>query len=378
MITQDQVDRILRLDGNGLPLVSLYIPAEPDRTGRRAFLTRVASLLDRIQPLAEDHSLEHAARLSLRDDIAKIGKSLEEEPHRPGAVAVFSCSGNGVYEQVWLPRSTRERVVVDADPYVRPMLGVLDEYYRTCAVVVDKGTGQVWEHYIDEARELETIRDRTLRKPNYAAGFAEDRVRNKADELSKRHYRRLIGELKQLFGTGRFHVLVVGGHSFEVPAFIDFLPRELRERLIGSFTVDRETATSADIKQKVQELVSDHAHQEQRQLVAEILEAKAARRPCAVGLDETLWAGSVAAIRTLAVDEGAAAPGVVCDRDGLLARSGETCPLCGEPLREVPDIIDELTQTVIDDGGDVRHIEPETELRAHRTGALLRFELPPQ
>lgn len=378
MITQDQVDRILRLDGNGLPLVSLYIPAEPDRTGRRAFLTRLASLLDRIRPLAEDRSLEHAARLSLRDDIAKIGKSLEEEPHRPGAVAVFSCSGNGVYEQVWLPRSTRERIVVDADPYVRPMLGVLDEYYRTCAVIVDKGTGQVWEHYIDEALELETIRDRTLRKPNYAAGLAEERVRDKADELSKRHYRRLIGELKQLFGTGRFDLLVVGGHSYEVPVFIEFLPRELRDRLIGSFTVDRETATPADIKQKVQELVSDHAHQEQRQLVGEILEARAARRPCAVGLDETLWAASLAAIRTLAVDEEAVAPGVVCIRDGLLARSGKTCPLCGEPLREVPDIIDELTETVIDDGGEVRHIEPETELRAHQAGALLRFELPPQ
>ncbi|WP_326649615.1 MULTISPECIES: hypothetical protein [unclassified Streptomyces] len=378
MITQDQVDRILRLDGNGLPLVSLYVPAEPDRTGRRAFLTRVASLLDRIRPLAEDRTLEHAARLSLRDDIAKIEKTLEEEPHRSGAVAVFSCSGNGVYEQVWLPRSTRERIVVDADPYVRPMLGVLDEYYRTCAVIVDKGTGQVWEHYIDQARELETIRDRTLRKPNYAAGLAEDRVRNKADELSKRHYRRLIGELKQLFGTGSFDLLVVGGHPYEVPVFIEFLPRELRDRLIGSFTVDRGTATPADIKQKVQELVSDHAQQEQRQLVGEILEARAARRPCAVGLDETLWAASLAAIRTLAVDEEAVAPGVVCDRDGLLARSGKTCPLCGEPLREVPDIIDALTETVKDDGGEVRHIEPETELRAHQVGALLRFEPPPE
>ncbi|MGY5046898.1 hypothetical protein ACWDE0_14830 [Streptomyces sp. 900105755] len=65
------------------------------------------------------------------------------------------------------------------------------------------------------------------------------------------------------------------------------------------------------------------------------------------------------------------------DRDGLLALSGKTCPLCGEPLREVPDIIDELTESAIDDGAEVRHIEPETELRTHQAGALLRFELPP-
>ncbi|MGW7489651.1 baeRF10 domain-containing protein [Streptomyces sp. NPDC054786] len=378
MITQEQIERIFRVNGNGHPWVSLYVPVEPDRTGRRAFMTRVASLLDRIRPLAEDSSLERDARLSLREDIAKIEKSLGEEPRKPGAVAVFCNSAIGVYEEVWLPRSTRERIVVDADPYVRPMLGVLDEYYRTCAVIVDKGTGQVWEYYLDQVRELEELRDRTLRKPNYAAGLAEDRVRNKADELSKRHYRRLIGELKQLFGKGGFDLLVIGGHPHEVPTFVEFLPRELRERLVGSFTIDRETATPADIRQKVQELVSEHAHQEQRRLVDEIFEAKATRRPSAVGLDETLWAASVAAIRTLAADEQAVAPGVICDRDGLLARSGETCPLCGEPLREVPDIIDELAESVIDDGGEVRHIAPETELRTHQVGALLRFELPPQ
>jgi peptide chain release factor subunit 1 len=128
----------------------------------------------------------------------------------------------------------------------------------------------------------------------------------------------------------------------------------------------------------VETIVSDHVHGEQRRLAGEILEAKATGRPSAVGLDETLWAASLAAIGTLAADEEAAVPGVVCDRDGLLARSGRTCPLCGEPLREVPDVIDDLTGTVIDEGGAVRHIAPETELRPYQVGALLRFALPPQ
>jgi len=378
MITQGQVDRILRLGGNGLPLVSLYVPVEPGPPGRREFTTRVASLLDRIRPLAEDRSREHEVRLSLRDDIAKIEKSLGAEPVEPGTVAVFSCSGHDVYEEVWLPRNGHERIVVDADPYVRPLLGVLDEYYRTCAVLVDKGTAQVWEYYLDQARELEAIRDRTLRKPNFAAGLAEYGVRNKADELSKKHYRRVVGELKQLFGGGGYDVLVVGGHPHEVPVFLDFLPPDLRNRLVGSFTVDRETATSADIKQKVQELVSAHAHDEQRRLADEIVGARGVGRLGAVGLDETLWAGSLAAIRTLAVDNESAAPGAICDQDRLLARSAGPCPLCGEPLREVPDVIDELTAAVIDDGGEVRHLDVETDLRTPQTGALLRFEPPPR
>ncbi|MFF7973515.1 hypothetical protein [Streptomyces sp. NPDC007905] len=378
MITQEQIERILRLRGNGLPLVSLYVPVNPGRPDRREFDSRVTSLMNRIQPLAEDASAEHAVRLSLREDIARIEKTLKEEPLRPGTVAVFSCAGHDVYEQVWLPRGTRENIVVDADPYVRPLLGVLDEYYRTCAVVGDKSVGQVWEYYLDEVRELEVIRDRVQRKHAYSDAYAEPRVRNKADELSKKHYRRLVGELKRLFASGGYDLLAVGGQAHEVSVFVDFLPRELTHRLAGTFTLDRETATSEDIRQKVRELVADHAGKEQRRLVGEILEAKAVGRPAAVGLDETLWAASVAAVRTLAVDGQAVVPGLVCDRDGLLTRSGKTCPLCGEPLREVPDVIDELAGTVIDDGGEVRHVDTETELRTQQAGALLRFELPAQ
>lgn len=377
MITQEQVDRILRLGGNGLPLVSLYLPVEPDQPGRRTYRARLDSLLDRIRPLADDDSLEHPVRLSLRDDLAKIERRLGEEPRRAGTVAVFSCSGDGVYEEVWLPRGTHERVVVDADPYVRPMLAVLDESYRTCAVVVDKGTAQIWEYHLDEVRELEAVRDRVLRRPDHAAGPAEDRVRDKADEVSKRHYRRLVGELKRLFREGGFDLLAIGGHPHEVPAFIDFLTRDLHDRLVGRFTVDRDTVTATDIRDKVRGLVADRAYQEQERLVGEILEAVATKHHATVGLDDTLWAGSLAAIRTLAVDTDAVAPGVVCDRDGLLAAAGVHCPLCSDALREVPDVIDELVKTVIEDGGEVRHIEVESDLRTHLTGALLRFELPP-
>ncbi|MGV9254194.1 baeRF10 domain-containing protein [Streptomyces sp. NPDC003697] len=378
MITQEQIDRILRLRGNGLPLVSLYVPVNPGVSGRQEFDSRISSLLGRIRPFAEDASAEHAVRLSLRGDMARIGKTLIEEPVRSGTIAVFSCAGRDIYEQVWLPRRTREKFVVDADPYVRPLLGVLDEYYRTGAVVVDKSVGQVWEYHLDEVRELEAIRDRVLGKHAYADAYAEYHVRNKADELSKKHYRRLVGELKQLFAGGGYDLLAVGGQAHEVSVFVNFLPRELTDRLVGTFTLDRETATPEDLRQKVRELVADHAVEEQRRLVGEILETKAARRPAAVGLDETLWAASLAAIRTLAVDGQAVVPGFVCDRDGLLTRTGKTCPLCGEALREVPDVLDELTEAVIDDGGGVRHVDTETELRTQQAGALLRFALPPQ
>jgi peptide chain release factor subunit 1 len=79
----------------------------------------------------------------------------------------------------------------------------------------------------------------------------------------------------------------------------------------------------------------------------------------------------------LFVQELATTPGVVCDESRWFALSGEACPLCGERTRKTPDVIDELAEAVIDEGGTVHHVRAETQLRKHVAAASLRFPLPP-
>ncbi|MFD4554617.1 hypothetical protein ACFWP5_09890 [Streptomyces sp. NPDC058469] len=56
--------------------------------------------------------------------------------------------------------------------------------------------------------------------------------------------------------------LKVAGRTTLAAAFVDLLPRPLRERLVGSFTIDSEAATPADVKEKVRESLTGHAHAE--------------------------------------------------------------------------------------------------------------------
>ncbi|MET7933144.1 hypothetical protein [Streptomyces sp. NPDC005322] len=379
MIVAEQIDRIIRFDGRGLPVVSAYVGlrAEPaDLVARRAHVRDV--LNEYVRPVAEDTSLSHDVRMSLRDDIERIAVTVSQEKYKPGTVAAFSCSGRDFLEVVQLPRSIRDRGTVDSTPWVRPMLAVLDEYHRVCVVLIDKAWARVWELYRDELRELEKAHDRTLRKRDYASGLAEARVRNKADEITKRHFRRAAGMVDELFRTYDFDLLVLGGHSYEVTHFVEFLARDLRERIAGTFEVDPSTATQGDIRAGAGPIIERYELEEQQRMVGEVLEAAAEGKPAAVGLQRCLWAGSVAAIQQLLVQEGETAPGVVCDRDGWLATSGDTCPLCGERTRQTPDVIDELVEAVIDEGGATKHVRADTELRKHLTVASLRFPLPPE
>jgi hypothetical protein len=118
MSAENTIDRILRFDRDGLPVVSLYVAVDPDGSVH----TRVNSLLDQIRPLAKDQeqTLGHEALLSIRGDLARIIEASTEERWKQGMTAIFSCSGRDFFEKVSLPRTLRDRVVVDTTPWVRP------------------------------------------------------------------------------------------------------------------------------------------------------------------------------------------------------------------------------------------------------------------
>ena len=376
MTTAETVNRILNFHGNGLPVVSLYGRIDPGASTREIH-TRMMSLLDQVHPLAKDKTLEHQARLSVRGDIEGIKEAIDSQRWPPGAVAIFSCSGRDLYEEVPLRSQLREQVIVDATPFARPMLAVLSEYHLACVLVINKASAHVWEVDSDEMRQVGAIKDRVLRKPGYAASLAEDRVRNKEEELVKRHYRRTVKLLEDLQQTDGYDIVIVGGHDHEVPEFLQILPNELRNRVAGTFSVDPATAPLAEIGSNARSILDRYEREEEQRLVSEVLEKAAMGRPAALGLESCLQAAPVAAIQTLLVLKGAIAPGVMCDESRWLAASGDVCPVCGNPTRRTPDVIDELVALVIDEGGSARHVEADDTLSEYLVAAELRFPLLP-
>lgn len=378
MITAERVDRILRLSGDGLPLMSVYVRVPIDPRDRADLLGRLNSVLDQVEPMAKDKSLDRSARLSLRGDMERMREGVRTERWRPGSVAFFSCSARDEFEAVHLPRAVQDRVVLDDTPWVRPMLAVIEEYARCCVAVVDRATVKVWELFADEIEPVGSSSDRTVRKPDDAATMAEDRVHNKVEELARKHYRHTAAELAELYDTHGYDLLAVGGHRFEVPHFLDTLPRHLRERVAGTFTVDPHTVDLGKIKQNVEPIVARHVRDVDLRLVGEVLERAAMGRGYGLlGVADCLWAATVKAVETLLVQEGATVAGVVCTNCGWLGTSGDTCPLCEHGTRHTGDILDELAQAVIDESGAVRHVVADTDIKDHLAAASLRFPLPP-
>lgn len=379
MLTAETIDHIVRFQGDDVPVVSLYLEVPVDPGERGALRSRLNSLLQDVRRAAEDGGLDRPARQSLRRDAERIEEAAARELWRPPALAVFSCSGRCFFEEVPLPRRLRDRVVIDATPWVRPMLALLEELRRYCVAVLDASQAQIWELYQGELVAARRVRRPRLRDRNYGGwyGLEEHRVRNRADELARAHYRSLAAELEALFARDRFDLLMLGGHHEELEHFMGFLPRALAERLAGTFAVDPRTVTQDEVRRRADELAEAYEREEERKLVAEVLAAAQGGGRATAGLEPCLWAGTVAAVRLLLVHEGASVPGAVCDHCRLLAVDAGPCALCGRETRAAPDVIDELVESVIDDGGAIEHVRAETPLADLLVAASLRFPLPP-
>jgi peptide chain release factor subunit 1 len=347
--------------------------------GQRAALSRTSSLLHEIRPLTEDGSLDRAARLSVRSDIERIEVAAGEMQWAPGAVAFFACSGYDLFEVVTLPRAVRDRVVVDAAPWTRPMHAVLDDYHRAAVVVLDRRRARMWEVFRGESREEASFEAEVVRKPNFGGwyGLEEYRVNDRAEEVARRHFARVVDTLQDIFRDGRFELLLLGGHQAELQVFTEFLPKALRQRLAGTFTAEPSTVSEASVRATASELIEQYDRERDRRSVAEVLDREAAGGLAAAGLPACLAAGTASAVRLLLVQDGASAAGRGCAECGWLGLEGELCPVCGAKTSAHDDVVEELAARVIDDGGSVMRVVAETPLKQRVVAAALRFPPPP-
>jgi len=398
MTAVESLNALIHVDADGGPIVSLYAVVPVDPRERQGLRSRINGLLDELHPVAEDQSLERTARMSIREDIERLRRAVTEEHWKPPGIGLFASSARDLFAEVALPTEPRDRVLVDATPWVRPIAAGLDKASRACVVTLDRGRAVLWENQHDHIAQLEEIEDRVLRDADFTGGRwggREINTHHKVEELAKKHFRHVAGRLEQLFfpepddevqdqseAEGQrpphdhFDVLVVGEHGDQSDGFVGELSDRLRAKLAGTFT-DPSLDDRGALKGQADRVLDRWAREREKQQVDHVVEIEAMGGFGATGLPRCLWAASSQAIDTLLLRDTDEAPGVVCDVCGWLGESGTSCPVSGDRLRHVPDVVDQLLQRVLRDGGEVHTLEHGVAPEARTPAAHLRFPLPP-
>jgi peptide chain release factor subunit 1 len=375
-LIEETLARLLQFRSADAPVLSVYVanpldPADPPDPGEaRGTRSGIHSMLKPLRELIESHELAHSQRESLRADVARVADLATRASEFEGrAVAAFACSHDGFYEEVVVPRRMRGRAVVDATPYLRPLLAVLDEYHHYCVVVIERARAWWYESFADDFRESAVDDERVLLSKRTGD---EWHAHNRAETLTRRHYRHTAETLQKVMQETQAEFVIVGGHRETVAEFLPFLHGH-ESMIAGTFVIDTHTLSTPRVREQALPVVEAFEREEEARLVQQVLERVAEGGFAARGLDWCLLATNEKAVELLLVHGDARVPGRICDQCGWLGLGGEECPVDGRPTRATTDVIDDMAEAVVVAGGRVEHVYADTELAAYGVGALLRF-----
>lgn len=361
---------------DGLPVTTLYLDVDGRRWPRRGdFVRRADDMLGEACDRAR--ALGRAAHRSVCADVRRM-RSYVGDFDRTGVVrglALLSCSGAGLWEDVPLSRPVRDRVSVAPRPNLVPLEAILEMAETFCTALVDRERARIFLSSLGEIEEVSQFLD-DVPGQHDQGGWAQARLRRHIEDHVHRHLKHVAGTLLRVQRRRPFDHLVLAGPD-ETTAE---LRRELHDytlrKILSRITLPI-AASAEDVLARALELEDGLERGRERQAVERLIsEASSGTGRAVTGLGETLSALEANRAEVLVMASDLRAEGVRCGRCGHLAAAepDRPCESCGGSVAEVPDLAEEAVELAlrercrvetVDDGGSLAQVGG--------VGALLRF-----
>jgi peptide chain release factor subunit 1 len=366
MITKSQASRLRSLCASSPSVLSVYLRVPLDLADHRGLATRARELLKSAAVAAPDTAHLRAS------DIERVGRAIAERAHDwlGHTAAMFACAELDLFEAEPLPGDLPECAVIGTRPYLRPLLSALQRNPAYRAAIID--TRHAWIFAIADD-SIDTVAERTgpgVPSQGFSGWYGLEgyRIQQRIMHLARQHFRDTITMLERTADSDR-RPLVIGGHESEVNQFLSRLPRGVKQSLAGTFSVDTHTVTPARVRELATPVIARWAENYEAQLVTDVLSEQ--QDMAARDLAGCLAAVKSRAVSHLIAPDDLTVPGFACDACGAMTAGPDGCD-CPDPAaacRAVPDLIDELTNRVLDDGGRVTYVRDAP----FQAAAKLRF-----
>jgi peptide chain release factor subunit 1 len=291
--------------------------------------------------------------------------------------AIFACAEHGIWEEISLPGAKgRTRIDVNGRFHLRPLAEAAAQDRTLLVALADRVKVRFIRHERDGIDQFDTIDSDLPRKTRtdgflgYDAGHKERHV----EHWEMYHFKEMADKLKVLCENGSFDGVVIVCRP-EIRSEIEpHLHSYVTDRLIGFLDRDPAMSSDHDLKNEIGRLDSERRKSEEEQLVREAVGKAQRNGRGSLGLRDVLKSIERGEVQTLIIGEDFSATITECTNCGHLdTRTGTTCALCSQAVREVDDVVDALTTRALRSSMDLRFINDDAFRRAGNIGALLRF-----
>jgi peptide chain release factor subunit 1 len=310
-------------------------------------------------------------------------------PSKGTRTVVLFADADGLWREYMLPVSLSSQIVVEPDPYTRPLTMVLDEFERYCVLVADSRKARIFSLFLGEMEEHseifleDEVPDRvrvnlsmTGTSTGVKGGLGDERIQRHIEDHVNRHLKHVADKSFDFIKDKGFTRVILGSTEEKIlPRLRDHLHSYIRERIAGEIDA-RPDDHKETLKEKALEMAQDFERRDERDKVNRLLELHNAGDKAVLGLEPTLEALMMGQVHSLILENDFRAPGYVCPSDHFISTYLTECPLCGGSTEEFSDIADEMVEEAVSQNAEVEHVFADIEgFAPYKVGALLRFLL---
>jgi peptide subunit release factor 1 (eRF1) len=267
------------------------------------------------------------------------------------------------------------RIVVSQAPALGPLEAVVQELEALGVLLVDRQRARMLVYQFGEVidrSELFEALPRDYDRTDDAGRGRHERIAGHTEELAHQHVRHAAEVAFRLFQDRGFGRLSIGA-SDEVYAVIEpMLHPYLRERLTPRIGVGA-GASESEVRAAMMVIEATVEREKEALFVAWLRDALGAGTKAVAGLAPTLGALNEKRVGDLILSEGYAESGWRC-ACGALAARGPQCPLDGDEMEHVDDVVSAAVEAALLQNCHVEICVGSADLDVlGRVGALLRF-----
>ena len=352
------------------PMLSVYLNVDPTEHTTDEYKLDLRQMLKGVEGAAAG------------EDITAVERFFDHEYDWSGrGVAVFSCAKERLWRAYPLAVPVASGITVARKPYIWPLAALVDAYGSYVVALADRHEMRLLLFEMGELRTSEAFVGEEVRKLKKGRGSSGGPGRRGGapisgrheDEVAHRNIREAAKVAERFWRKQRPQRLVLAGAEPTLVQFREALPKQLRDRVIGSFSAEM-NASELEVRDRSLEVLLAEEERRKAALVDAVFTAAAKGRGGVIRLADTLGAAHEGRIQTLVVARHFHQPGYQCQHCAYITDQAlGICPFCGGEFAEIPDAPEALVTKVIEDGGKVEVVDDHPKIAQFGVGAMLRY-----
>jgi len=366
------------------PVLSLYLNLDkktPEGQHYLAELRRVLSIANK-QIVASHHKDAGKLQKQLHELVVpRLLDFIDEEVLPYGTIRAIAMFASLDEKQTrhnqdiviyTLPRPVRSQSHVNNNPFVRPLLFLLDQYEQYAIVIANKNSAHF---YLVAMGEVEQSAEFVNDIPNRSkqGGWSQKRYEHRIDNAIEKHVQRVTKHLVKQIANTDVRRIILGGDPDILYLFKKNLPDREQKMVIGHIPA-KSNESSAETLMRTLKIATDAERESEKIAVLELRNALAHPNKAVAGLPNTLKASNEKRVQKLLLIQDFRSPGSLCVNCNTHSLTQVRCSNCQSVTKPVEDLLEQIAEKVFLENGVVEFVDENIDLTAlGSVGALLRF-----